>query len=216
MRITVALLLAFLTACGGGDSRVGPQKSRPPVVGFWGDSITSGSVNTSAGWLSPRPVERMQQLAGDAFVALDRSLPGATALDALAGLQPFDLEGIDVVVLRYGMADAVRQVHADDRAFAQAVDDLVLRAGARRVVLTGIPKITVRPDLPGVDDALVAQVAAYDLALRELAARRGIPFIDVRALPFAITDLADTIHPAQGYSDRIAALIVRQLLEAFA
>jgi hypothetical protein len=46
--------------------------------------------------------------------------------------------------------------------------------------------------------------AATDRIKREVAGAEGVPFINLRDLPFdPVTDTADSLHPSQSYSDRI-------------
>jgi hypothetical protein len=50
--------------------------------------------------------------------------------------------------------------------------------------------------------------AAIDQINREVASAEGVPFIDLRDLPFdPATDTADTLHPSQRYSDRIMSRV---------
>jgi hypothetical protein len=105
-----------------------------------------------------------------------------------------------VLVVRYGGADALRGVPLAE--FEQDLAELVRLAQAahKRVLLAGVIATT-----SGVTDD-------FDLAVERTADALGAGFVDVRAVPYALPDdLADGVHPAQAWSDRITAAIVRHL-----
>ncbi len=202
-----ALLAALCAGCGGGDA-----SPALPVVEFYGDSLTFGSIEGPAGTvtrLAVPPVRRAQQQLEDAAVCVDLSLPGATVRDALDGvaMMPFGrfaehvaATQASVLVVRYGGADALRGVPLAE--FEQDLAELVRLAQAahKRVLLVGVI------NTPG------GETDAYDLAVERTADALGLGFVDVRAVPFAFPDdLADPVHPAQAWSDRLTAAIVRHL-----
>lgn len=202
-----ALLAALCAGCGGGDA-----PPALPVVEFYGDSLTFGSIEGPAGELTRLavpPVRRAQQQLEDAAVCVDLSLPGATVRDALDGvaMMPFGrfaehvaTTTASVLVVRYGGADALRGVAVAD--FERDLAELVRLAQAahKRVLLVGV----IATPTGATDD--------FDLAVERTADALGAGFVDVRAVPATLPDdLADAVHPAQAWSDRTTAAIVRHL-----
>ena len=202
-----ALLAALCAGCGGGDT-----PPALPVVEFYGDSLTFGSIEGPAGELTRLavpPVRRAQQQLEDAAVCVDLSLPGATVADALAGvaMMPFGrfaehvaATPATVLVIRYGGADAIRGTPLADFERDLAAMVRLAQAAGKRVLLVGVIATT-----SGITDA-------FDLAVERTADATGAGFVDVRAVPVTLPDdLADAVHPAQAWSDRITAAIVRHL-----
>ena len=206
-------LLAVLCAgCGGGSPAEPPAAPAPRVIEFYGDSLTFGSIEGPAGTLTRLavpPVRRAQEMLGDAALCVDLSLPGATVADALAGvaMMPFGRFADHVrttqastLVIRYGGADAMRGTQLTD--FERDLGEMVslAQAAGKTVLLVGVIATTT-----GVTDD-------YDLAVERAADAFGTGFIDVRAVPVTWPDdLADDVHPAQAWSDRITALIAKSL-----
>ena len=203
-----ALLAALCAGCGGGDA----PAPAPRVIEWYGDSLTFGSIAGPGGELTRLPVppvRRAQELLGDGALCVDLSLPGATVRDALAGvaMMPFGAFGqhirasaADTVVIRYGGADALRGTPLPD--FERDLSAMVnlAQAAGKTVLLVGV----IATPGGATDD--------YDLAVERTADAHGAGFVDVRSVPFALPDdLADGVHPAQAWSDRITAAIVRHL-----
>ena len=209
------LLAALCAGCGGGGAppvAPPPQADAQQVVEFYGDSLTFGSIAGPSGELTRLgvpPVRRAQELLGDAALCVDLSLPGATVADALAGvaMMPFGrfadhvaATAAQTLVIRYGGADAIRGTPLPD--FERDLSALVTlaQAAGKTVWLVGVI------NTPG------GETDAYDLAVERTADALGLGFVDVRAVPFAFPDdLADGVHPAQAWSDRLTAAIVRHL-----
>jgi len=206
-------LLAVLCAgCGGGSPAEPPAAPAPRVIEFYGDSLTFGSIEGPAGSLTRLavpPVRRAQELLGDSALCVDLSLPGATVADALAGvaMMPFGRFADHVrttqastLVIRYGGADAMRGTQLAD--FERDLGEMVslAQAAGKTVLLVGVIATTT-----GVTDD-------YDLAVERVADAHATGFVDVRSVPFTLPDdLADNVHPAQAWSDRITALIAKSL-----
>ena len=205
-----ALLAALCAGCGGGAGPAPAPAVR--VIEFYGDSLTFGSIAGPSGELTRLgvpPVRRAQELLGDAALCVDLSLPGATAADALAGvaMMPFGRfaehvasTAAQTLVIRYGGADALRGTPLPD--FERDLSALVTLAQAadKRVLLVGVIATTTG----ATDD--------YDLIVERTADAFGTGFVDVRAVSVTFPDdLADAVHPAQAWSDRITAAIVRHL-----
>lgn len=206
------LLTALCTGCGGGGDAPTPPAPQTRVVEFYGDSLTFGSVEGPAGELtrlSVPPVRRAQELLGDSAMCVDLSLPGATVADALSGvaMMPFGpfaehvrTSQAGVLVIRYGGADAIRGTPLAD--FERDLEAMVSLAkkNHKQVLLVGVIATAT-----GVTDD-------FDLAVERVADAHGVGFVDVRAVPVVFpNDLADAVHPAQPWSDRITAAIVRHL-----
>ena len=211
-RCWLCTLLAALCAGCGGDSQPSPLAPQARIIEFYGDSLTFGSIAGPSGELTRLgvpPVRRAQELLGDAALCVDLSLPGATVRDALDGvaMMPFgrfadhmQATGASTLVVRYGGADALRGVPVAD--FEHDLSRLVTlaQAAGKRVLLVGV---IATPS--GVTDD-------YDLAVERTADALGTGFVDVRAVPVTFPDdLADGVHPAQAWSDRLTAAIVRPL-----
>ena len=201
------LLAALCAGCGGGDAAQAPR-----VVEFYGDSLTFGSIAGPSGELTRLavpPVRRAQELLGGAAMCVDLSLPGATVRDALDGvnMMPFGrfadhvrTTRADTLVIRYGGADAVRGTPLPD--FERDLSAMVnlAQAAGKTVLLVGVIATPT-----GVTDD-------YDLVVERIADALGAGFVDVRAVPVTFPgDLADPVHPAQAWSDRLTAAIVRHL-----
>jgi hypothetical protein len=206
------LLAALCAGCGGGDAPAPAGPAAPAVIEFYGDSLTFGNIAGPVGELirlGVPPVRRAQELLGDAAVCVDLSLPGATVRDALDGvaMMPFGrfaehvrATRAGVLVIRYGGADALRGVAVAD--FERDLTALVRLAQAahKRVLLVGV----IATPTGATDD--------FDLAVERTADALGTGFVDVRAVSVTFPDdLADAVHPAQAWSDRITAAIVRHL-----
>lgn len=185
-----------------------PQAAAVPLVGFYGDSLTAGTIEGTPNNTMPvPPVRRMNELAGGAFFGISYARPGATVALALEGgrAMPYAPWASHVrqapehwMVLRFGGADYVVGTPGDTlRPQVTALVDQA-RAAGKRPVLVGVPSL-----LPGI--------GGVDALLRDVAAGMGVPFIELAHIPIGPGDQPDGIHPGQELSDRIAAEVVRQL-----
>jgi len=206
-------LLAVLCAgCGGGSPAEPPAAPAARVIEFYGDSLTFGSIAGPAGTLTRLavpPVRRAQELLGASALCVDLSLPGATVADALAGvaMMPFGrfadhvaTTQASVLVIRYGGADAVRGTPL--AAFERDLGAMVALAqtAGKTVWLVGVIATPT-----GVTDD-------YDLIVERTADAHGAGFVDVRSVAVTFPDdLADDVHPAQAWSDRMTGLIAKSL-----
>lgn len=191
------------------------------MIEWYGDSLTFGSIAGPAGELTRiavPPVRRAQELLGDSALCVDMSLPGATVRDALDGvnMMPFgrfaehaNLAQADTLVIRYGAADAIRGALLAD--FERNLAHLVMLAqdASKAVLLVGIIDVHEHFDITA---EMVERLSDFNLAVERVAVARGTGFVDVRAVPVTLPDdLADHVHPAQAWSDRVTAAIVRHL-----
>ena len=219
-----AMLAALCAGCGGGGGGDGLVPPATRVIAFYGDSLTFGSIAGPAGELarlSVPPVRRAQEFIGDWALAVDMSLPGATASDALAGVagMPFGpfaehvkTTAATTLVLRYGAADAVRGVALPD--FERNLSALVglSQAAGKTVLLVGV--IAFYSNGGAMTQDLVERADEFNAAVKRVADAYGTGFVDVRTVPVTFPDdLADPVHPAQAWSDEMTAAIVRHLLE---
>lgn len=193
------LALAALAGCGGGA----PEAAPAPVAAVYGDSISSGTHSTDyftwqpAVW-SPTPVAHIAALAG--AEAIDYSYNGASCLQASIRNDTSTL-----VVIRFGVADTVYGTTPE--VFGSHITRLVgeARALGKRVLLTGLTHTAA-------DDT-----APLNAVMRECAQALGVPFVDVYAIPFnAATDLADPLHPGEGYSRRVGEVVAGAIRDAVA
>ena len=209
------LLAALCAGCGGGSPAEPPAAPAPRVIEFFGDSLTFGSIEGPSGTLTRLavpPVRRAQELLGTSALCVDLSLPGATVADALAGvaMMPFGrfaehvaTTTASVLVVRYGGADALRGTPLAD--FERDLAELVrlAQAAGKTVLLVGVIATTTG----ATDD--------YDLIVERTADAFGTGLVDVRAVPVKLPDdLADAVHPAQAWSDRMTAAIVLAINDA--
>lgn len=188
MRIIYALLLALLTACGGG----GGWSPQPVQIAVYGDSLSSGYVGNTR--LSPTPVERLTEYGEGAFRAVDYARSGMTAPETkLTGSEP-------IVVLRLGYADAILGMTEADHA--KAMEALVAQAegSGRRVVIVGV---LMAPD------EYDAQGQRFDAIQRGIAQRNGLQFIDVRSL--GRVSMGDPLHPDRAGSDKVSMFIAKEI-----
>ena len=209
--ILISALCAAVCGCGGGGDAPAPAPA-PRVIEFYGDSLTFGSLSGPDGTLTRLavpPVRRAQELLGGAALCVDLSLPGATVADALAGvaMMPFGRfaehvasTAAQTLVIRYGGADALRGTPLADFERDLALIVSLAQAADKRVLLVGVIATTTG----ATDD--------YDLIVERTADAFGTGFVDARAVSVTFPDdLADAVHPAQAWSDRITAAIVRPL-----
>lgn len=216
-------LAALCAGCGGG----GPSPAAPApaprvqIIEFYGDSLTFGQVTGQQGQLARLavpPVRRAQELLGDTTLCVDLSLPGATVADALNGvaMMPFGRfaehvagTSAQTLVIRYGGADSIRGTPLAD--FERDLHSLVSLAKIRHktVLLVGVIPLHLHAD---ITQPMLDSVDDFDAAVERVADAQAVGFVDVRAIPVTFPgDLADTVHPAQAWSDRITAAIVRHL-----
>ena len=193
-RMLLATLLLLLAACGGG----GTVEKR--VVAFYGDSITEGTHSAKYNeWLPerwlPTPVEHIASLAD--IVAIDYSVNGGSSRNAF-----IKSDNASIVVIRFGVADTVYKLTPE--VFGENITRMVAEARSfgKRVVLTGLPHTA---DL---------DTSVLNTVMKERALALNVGFVDIYSLPFdATTDLADTLHPAEGYSRRIGEVVAKYLKE---
>ena len=203
--IVVALLACCTGGCGGGEGKSEPPTDAPKqVIEMLGDSLTEAAI------LPVPPAQRLRELLHDRYDIRSRAVAGATIRQSLTAEAngnivwrwlPFaDQVRADrpsIILLRWGGSDTV--AGTDPEAFRALLTQAVREAKiAGSVYLVGVIRCVpfARPS------------AAIDQINREVASAEGVPFIDLRDLPFdPATDTADTLHPSQRYSDRIMSRV---------
>jgi len=189
-----ALLAAALLACGGGgDDASGPdgasaqemaafvasaqaqtattaaRRPRPVQVAFYGDSLTAG---------------RVLDIAGGAFIAADHAIWGMGSFYPLSAN-----DRAPVVVIRYGMADAIRLMTPAETAANVTALAAQVRAQGRRPIVVGMPCL---------DSGLGAATAQ---------ALRAVQDVDVAAGCGPIPRTTDGIHPTAAEHARMDTII---------
>ena len=166
----------------------------------------------------------MTELSGGAFVGVDYAHPGMTVWDAVEGTAdalPWETamqrDTAQFVVIRYAGSALARPGQVRD--YEQVLETMIRTAQGHRktVVLLGSPRMAAPDDRYGISPAdsarIMASVDEFEAATKALALRMGVVFIEVRKVPFyGKSDVADIIHPNQGYSDRMSAFIVERLI----
>lgn len=182
----ITLVLAFaLTACGGGGS------DAQDTIAIYGDSLTTGFINGQH--LSPSPAERLAEYTGAR--AVSHAVNSRPAGDNVYTPGPEN-----IVLLRVGYVDALLPTPTPVHAFSASMQRLIDSAAGKRVVIVGVTQ-------PPEQYAASAQV--IDAALRDVAARNGLQFIDVWSV--GRVSFGDPIHPDRAGSDKLTAFIAKEL-----
>ncbi len=195
-----AALLATLIACGGGladdpasaatdgasaaevqgftASAAGSttRRARPVQVAFYGDSLT---------------VNRVLQIAGGAFIGADYAVWGQ---GSFAPLHPADRA--PVVVIRYGMADSIRQMTPAETVANVTALAAQVRAQGRRPLIVGMPCLD------------------SDLGAGQAEALRAVQDVDVTPGCGPVPRTTDGIHPTAEEHARMDAIIRAAALAA--
>lgn len=169
----LALIAAMLAACGGGECDPAPTG---PQVAFYGDSLT---------------VNRTLLIASGAFTAADYAKWGQPST---APLHPADRAPI--VVIRYGMADAILGMPPEQTVANVAALAAQVRRQGRVALIVGMPCL---------DSELGAATAQ---------ALRAIQTVDVATGCAPAPRTTDGIHPTTAEHARMDALIRAAVLES--
>lgn len=218
-RVAALFLAAILAGCGGGGGGGGggmavlpmsaaPQQAAPepapaepvkpaPVCSVWleGDSILAGTFF---------PMQRLAEIPAaaiqrqrPAFRVVDRSTPGN---HVALRMQGFLSEQIDTrfVVLEFGMNDGGNGLDYKEplRAMVQRV-----KALGKTPIVTGLSRVRGAPEWRDRYNELARQVAEEEGAI--WAAWGDAEYSDA--------DMADDVHPAQAYSLRLVAQLLKAL-----
>jgi len=188
---TAAALLVALLACGGGHEPDGAdgasaaelagfvasaqaqtttRRARKVQVAFYGDSLTAN---------------RVAEIADGAFLAADYAVWGQ---GSYAPLSPTDTSA-RVVVIRYGMADAIRLMTPAETVANVTALAAQVRAQGRRPIIVGMPCL---------DSELGAATAQALLAVQD---------VDVTPGCGPVPRTTDGIHPTPTEHARMDAII---------
>lgn len=165
---------------------------------LYGDSILHGGYAGSKRLVQP-PADRLRYLR-PRYKVLDLSVNAETARARSARFTQDAQERRDArfVVIAHGINDAAQAL-----PLAEAMTGMVRTAQAEgsTVILTGLSRQPVSVPLRN----------AYDTVIREVAVRTGAVFADWGAASFDPSQMADVLHPAQPYADRLVERIVAVL-----
>jgi hypothetical protein len=214
--LAILAIGALVPACGDTRSSVGTSSSNhgksgisarptapddaPPgardcTVTFEGDSILHGSYANNQRFDEP-PAAMLRRLR-PAYTVIDNSAPGTTAAQRAPVFSTAPLT-THFVVLQHGI---------NDGQFGQPYEPALRRmvahvqAEGRTPVITGLSRQT---------HPLLGRDAADDIA-RRVAGETGALFADWGAVSFKPAEMADVLHPAPAYSERLVARIVSLL-----
>jgi hypothetical protein len=220
--LTLAAILAtgaLVPACGGGGGEVGgsaapavtsapvldaePADSKPAVpadctVTLEGDSILYGAYGHNLRLDEP-PAAALQRMR-PAYTVVDNSAPGSTAAQRAPVFSGLALT-TRFVVLQHGLNDG-----QFGRPYERPLRDMLshVRAQGRTPVITGISRQTS----PALNRDMVDAIA------RGVAESTGTLFADWDAVPFKPDEMADVLHPAPAYSQRLVARLAAVLDQA--
>lgn len=165
---------------------------------LYGDSILHGGYAFSE--RLPLPPAELLKRQRPRYAVVDLSVNGETAQARAARFaQDVQERGASrFVVIAHGLNDATLAL-ALEKALAAMVE--TAQAEGRIVILTGLSR--QRVPVPRRD--------AYDATIRRVAERTGAAFADWGAASFRSQDMADVLHPAQPYAERLVGRIVHVL-----
>jgi acyl-CoA thioesterase-1 len=188
-----------------------------------GDSYTIG---TSVGEADRWPDQLVGRLGPDALqLVANLGVNGFTSRDVIEDELP-RIDGLapDVVSLLVGVNDVVQGVSTATyrRNAALLLDELAQRLPANRILTVATPDYTVTPRGAAFGDPRqqATGIAATNAALADLAAERGLAFVDIHDLSLLAADdrrlvARDGLHPSAAqyalWVDRIEP-VVRGLL----
>ncbi|NVM93236.1 SGNH/GDSL hydrolase family protein [Variovorax sp. SG517] len=214
--IAILAIGALVPACGDSRGSIGPASSSsksssapahpvapddpPPTardctVTFEGDSILHGSYASNQRFDEP-PAAMLTRLR-PAYTVIDNSVPGSTAAQRAPVFAGAPLT-THFVVLQHGI---------NDGQFGQPYESALRRmvahvqAQGRTPVITGLSRQPI---------TVTGRDAADDIA-RRVAAETGALFADWGAVSFKPAEMADVLHPAPAYSERLVWRIVSVL-----
>lgn len=172
-----------------------------------GDSYTIGtSVETRENWPSQLTTKLV---AGGIQIRLVDTIAqnGWTTTDLLeTGLTRIADSKYDLITLQIGVNDWVQKVPISDfaRRVEEIVDKLVPQLpDSTRLVLISIPDLSSAPAAVAFGDRLtiLKGISSFNIALKDLAARRQVTFVDIYDISQRMRNLdsyiaADNLHPS--------------------
>lgn len=172
------------------------QASRPDCsVVLYGDSILHGGYGGSMRLEEP-PGQTLRRLR-PVYTVDDLTVNGETATERS---RSFDKERRTArfVVIEHGINDVARGLELE-AALRRMI--AISREEGREVVLTGLSRQPL--SVPGRTEG--------DATIRRLAKELHVEYADWGAVQFARNEMADVLHPAKPYSDRLVHRIVEAL-----
>ncbi|WP_057607283.1 SGNH/GDSL hydrolase family protein, partial [Variovorax paradoxus] len=164
-------------------------------VVLYGDSILHGGYGGNLRLAEP-PAAALKRLR-PRYTVDDRSANGETATARAAGFAN-EKRAARFVVIAHGLNDAALSLPVE--APLRSMIATAVREG-RVVIVTGLSR--QRIPVPGRDQ--------YDAAIRKVALETGAGFADWGAEEFRAAEMADILHPAGAYSQRLSMRIVQTL-----
>lgn len=170
MKYITLALIALLTACGGGEAD--DRRAFQPQVSFYGDSLT---------------YDRTADITDHKFLAVNYAKWGESSFAPLHELTP-------VVVLRYGMADAIRGIAPETTvANLLRLKDMLQANGVTPIIV----------GMPCLEGELGAATAAAVNAVADVQVTQGCE------APLT----TDGIHPTQKEHARMDAIVRTRVLQ---
>ncbi|KAF1069620.1 SGNH/GDSL hydrolase family protein [Variovorax sp.] len=164
-------------------------------VVLYGDSILHGGYGGNLRLAEP-PAAALKRLR-PRYTIDDRTANGETATTRAASFASEKREA-RFVVIGHGINDAALSLPVE--APLRSMIATAMREG-RVVIVTGLSR--QRIPVPGRDK--------YDAAIRKVAQDTGAGFADWGAEEFRANEMADILHPAGAYSQRLSMRIVQTL-----
>jgi lysophospholipase L1-like esterase len=189
-----------------------------------GDSYTIGTgTSTPAERWPDQLVKRLGSQPPTLELLANLGVNGFTSRDVIdVELPQLDALMTEFASLLVGVNDVVQDVpEATFRTNAAAIlDDLLARLPPDRIVVVATPDYTVTPQGARYGDPVAksAAIRSANDALRELAAARGVAWVDIQDLSFLAVDdptlvAGDGLHPSGAqyglWVDRIAPVVER-------
>ena len=205
--LAILAIGALVPACGGKShnsskaaarqqaQQASAQVPRDCTVTFEGDSILHGGYAADKRFDEP-PAAMLKRLR-PAYSVIDNSEPGATATRRAPVFSSASLR-THFVVLQHGINDAM-----SGQPYEPALRRMVahVQAEGRTPIITGLSRQPITAT--GRD--------AADEVARRVAAETGALFADWGAVSFKLAEMADVLHPAPAYSERLVGRIVSVL-----
>ncbi len=174
-------------------------------IGIWGDSITYGAGDSEAlGW-----VGRLRKLTfqNEEICIYNRGVCGDTSKDLLRRF-PVEVNSIkpDIILIAIGINDSKYPANEEENIvsldeFKRNVSELfnMAKEHTEKLYVVGLTRVGEKWTDAGsvfLDD----QISKYDEALKDMAEKENLIFIDVSNTLIIPTDLHDGLHPnSSGY-----------------
>lgn len=178
-------------AAGEASAQATPQPRSDCSVVLYGDSILHGGYAGSLR-LSEPPAQTLRRVR-PRYAVEDLTANGETATQRLG---TFGQEHRDArfLVIAHGINDVAQRLDLDS-ALRRMVR--VAQQEGREVILTGLSRQPV--SVPGR--------AQGDAVIRRVASDMHVAFADWGSVPYQSSEMADVLHPAKPYSDRLVQRI---------